>query len=75
MNVLQGAGQSKLAGCIPGDILVVTLITGQIDLVILDRRDRDGIHGFQQNQVGQPPVFYPFSAILKIKKYTEIQEQ
>lgn len=65
-------GNKKLAGASIGEAVNIHLITGKIEKVILTSIDKVGIEGLEANLSNQPLTFYPFTAIVKIKKFTEI---
>ena len=73
MDIIQGAGKTKIAGAKVGDLVWIHLITGKVEKVLLNDITRLGIEGFEVDLNTRPLTFYPFTAIIKIKKFTETQ--
>lgn len=74
MQIINGGKSSIIAGARIGEAILIHLITGKIEKVLLNSISRDGIEGFEIDLKSQPLTFYPFTAIIKVKKYTEIGE-
>lgn len=70
--MLQGGGVKMVVGCRPGETIWIHLITGKAEKVVLSDITRTGIEGFEVDLKNQPLTFYPYTSILKIKKFTEI---
>jgi len=73
MNIIQGGKIQLLAGAKVGETILVHLINGKIEKVNLLEIIKYGIEGIDLNLSSQPLTFYPFSAIIKIRKYNEIE--
>lgn len=71
MNVINGGKGIKIAGAKIGETVWVHLINGRAEKVLLSEINRNGIEGFEVSLKNQPLTFYPFSNIVKIKKYIE----
>jgi malate/lactate dehydrogenase len=72
MNLIQGGKKQELAGAKIGETILVHLITGKIEKVILSDITKTGIEGFEVDLKDRPLTFYPYTAILKVKKYNEL---
>jgi len=72
MNLINGDGSKMVAGCRAGETVWLTLITGKSEKVVLVDITRLGIEGFEGNLKDQPLTFYPYSSILKVRKYVEL---
>jgi hypothetical protein len=64
---------SQIAGTQVGEVISVHLVTGKIEKILLNKVSRNGIEGFELDLNTQPLTFYPYTAIIKIKKYTELK--
>jgi hypothetical protein len=72
MQVIQGGKSQQIAGAKVGEHIWIHLITGRAEKVLLSDITRYGVEGFQVDIQEQPLTFYPFTAILKIKKNNEL---
>ena len=72
MKVVDSSREQRIAGCKLGETIWVHLISGKAEKIILTDISRLGIEGLEANLSSQPLTFYPFTSIIKIKKFTDI---
>lgn len=71
MDIIQGGRGNQIAGARVGETISVHLIIGSVERIVLTEISRNGVEGLQVDLKDSPLTFYPYSNILKIKKYTE----
>lgn len=65
--------KADIAGARIGDSVLLHLITGKTEKILLNSVSKIGIEGFQLDLSSRPLTFYPYTAIIKVTKYTEIE--
>lgn len=73
MKLIEGTGNILIVGAKRGDSVLITTLSGKIEKIMLNNVSRYGIEGFDLNLTNQPLTFYPFSTILKVKKFNDLE--
>lgn len=73
MDIIQGGKKQLLAGAKAGDTVTILLITGKVEKILISDINKTGIEGFELDLKDRPLTFYPFTAIIKLKKYNELE--
>ena len=72
-DVYKGDFSNEIVGAVCGDLITVQLISGKVEKVLLEKIKRHGVEGYEVDLNNRPLTFYPFSSIIKIKKYSELK--
>lgn len=73
MNLIQGGKKVEIAGAKIGDTVLVHLTSNKLEKIVLADVTKIGIEGFQVDLMTRPLTFYPYTAIIKVTKYNEIE--
>ena len=74
MEVISGGKDIKIVDARIGETVFIHLINGKVEKVLLNDITKIGIEGFEVDLRNRPLTFYPFTAIIKVKKYYEIEQ-
>lgn len=73
MKLIEGGNLTAIAGAKIGDTIMVHLTTNKVEKLLLNKVSKIGIEGFELSLKERPLAFYPFTAIIKIKKHNELE--
>jgi malate/lactate dehydrogenase len=73
MDLIQGGKKIQIAGAKIGDTIMVHLTSNKLEKIVLADVNKIGIEGFQIDLMLRPLTFYPYTAIIKVTKFNDVE--